>query len=287
LNEELRERIRQAAVAGTKVAVLPLLKTRELAAAYGVSIRDVEIEAIEVQALPARYERSFGTVGWEGQARLLRSTVAVIGAGGLGGYVIEGLARMGVGRLIVVDGDVFEEHNLNRQLLSTEASLGRPKVEVAGERARAINSAVEVVAHYTMATDDNLDSLLAGADVVVDALDSLPSRFAVERAARRLNIPMVHGAIAGYMAQVMTILPGDVGLERIYGSGPAPDKGVEMVLGNPAATPMLCAAWQAQEVIKLLLGVGEPLRNRMLYLDAEFGSADFITWEPCERERDE
>lgn len=286
MKEELLKSIQEAATTKGELRVLSLDAVNNLAKAFDVPVREVELAALESKVLPARYERNLGTVGWEGQAKLLRSTVAVIGAGGLGGYIVEGLARMGVGRLVVVDGDVFEEHNLNRQLLCAEGDLGRAKVEVARERVNSINSAVEIIAHQMRATDDNLDSLIAGADVVVDALDSLPSRFALQRAARRLGIPLVHGAIAGYVAQVMTILPGDEGLERIYGSGPIPEKGIETILGNPAATPMLCAACQVQEVIKLLLGVGTPLRNRLLCIDAESGNADVITWELAERGKD-
>lgn len=268
-----------------QLRVLSIDDVSDLARHFGTSSREIELTAISAKVLPARYERSLGTVGWEGQAKLLSSTVATIGAGGLGGYVIEGLARMGIGRLIVVDPDVFEEHNLNRQLLCTEVALGRPKVEVARERIMTVNSAVEVITHQVAATDDNLDSLIGGVDVVVDALDSLPSRLALQRSARRLNVPMVHGAIAGYTAQVMTIFPGDEGLERIYGSSPVSEKGIETILGNPAATPMLCAAWQVQEIVKLLLNAGQPLRNRLLLLDAESGVADTITWETQPRER--
>lgn len=279
MKEELLKGIEEAAQKRGSVRVLPLDAAKRLARACRASVRDVELAALGAKVLPARYERNLGTVGWEGQAKLLRSTVAVIGAGGLGGYVIEALARMGVGHLVIVDADVFEEHNLNRQLMCTEDDLGRPKVEVARERVEAINSAVEVTTHQVLATDENMQSLIAGADVVVDALDTLPSRFALQRAAQSLRVPMVHGAIAGYLSQVMTILPDDEGLTRIYGGGEMPEKGVETILGNPAATPMLCAAWQSQEVIKLILDVGKPLRNRLLCVDAESGSADVIVWD--------
>lgn len=282
MREGLIRSLKEAAYASGNFSVISVDAVQRLADVHGVPIREVELAALEARVLPVRYERNLGTVGWEGQAKLLRSTVAVIGAGGLGGYVIEALARMGVGRLIVVDADAFEDHNLNRQLLCTESTLHRPKVEVARDRVRAVNSAVEVVTHQVRATDENMDSLIAGADVVVDALDTLPSRFALQRAARRLRVPMVHGAIAGYLAQIMTVFPDDDGLERIYGAGDVPEKGVETILGNPAATPMLCAAWQVQEVIKLILNVGKPLRHRLLCIDAESGSVDVITWDTGE-----
>lgn len=282
MKEEMLKAVEEAAQIKGNLKVLSLDAAKDLARAFRVPVRDVELAALGAQVLPARYERNLGTVGWEGQAKLLRSTVAIIGAGGLGGYVIEALARMGVGHLVIVDADVFEEHNLNRQLMCAEDDLGRPKVEVARQRVKAVNSAVEVTTHQVLATDENMETLIAGADVVVDALDTLPARFALQRAAQRLRIPMVHGAIAGYLSQVMTIFPDDEGLRRIYGSGEVPEKGVETILGNPAATPMLCAAWQSQEVIKLILNVGKPLRNRLLCVDAESGAADIITWDDAD-----
>ena len=274
--ETLIERIEALATASGKLRLLSLADERRLAREFSLSPSAVELAALSQRVLPARYQRSLGTVGWEGQEKLLRAGVAVVGAGGLGGYIVEGLARMGVGRLVVIDGDVFEEHNLNRQLLCTEDTLGRPKTEVAVERARQVNAAVEVIAKTALLTAENAATLLEGADVVVDALDSLPTRFVLERAARGLGVPMVHGAIAGYIAQVMTIFPEDDGLARVYGRGRLPEKGIEVVYGNPAATPMLCAACQVQEVVKVLLGSGEPLRNRLLVIDSEYGSAEVI-----------
>jgi len=213
----------------------------------------------------------------EGQIKLLRSTVAVVGLGGLGGYVAEALARMGVGRLILIDGDVFEEHNLNRQILSTEAGLGTHKAELAQQRVSGINSAVEVIGHVTRLTRENLPRLLEGADLVVDGLDRLPTRLILQEGAQALGIPMVHGSIAGYLGQVMTIFPGDRGLRSLYGEpGDLPDQGLEAQLGTPAATPMAVAAWEAQEAVKILLGRGEPLRNRLLVMDMESGTIDVL-----------
>jgi len=277
-NRTLNDLIRDSARIRGEIAVLPLASELAIAERLGISRLQVELAAVDQRVLPARYERSLGTVGWEGQAKLLRSTVTVIGAGGLGGFVIEGLARMGVGHLIVVDGDVFEEHNLNRQLLSTEENLGQSKALAAAQRARAVNGAVQVEARHELATPENLPALLERADVVVDALDSLPVRLHLQAAAAERGIPMVHGAIAGYMAQVMTIFPGDKGLAPLYGTNPIPERGVETVLGNPAGTPMLCAALQVEETIKVLLGEGEPLRDRLLMIDAEIGEAQILRW---------
>ncbi|MEA3340981.1 MAG: HesA/MoeB/ThiF family protein, partial [Chloroflexota bacterium] len=188
----------------------------------------------------------------------------------------ETLARMGVGRLILIDGDVFEEHNLNRQLLSGEAKLGASKVEAAQRRVAEINGAVDVTAHALMLDRENLPHLLAGADVVVDALDRLPTRLILQDGAQALGIPMVHGSIAGFLGQVMTIFPGDSGLRGLYGGQELPEQGLEAQLGTPAATPMAVAAWEAQEVVKIIIGRGELLRNRLLLLDMESGAIETL-----------
>jgi len=199
-----------------------------------------------------------------------------VGLGGLGGYVTEALARAGMGRLILIDGDVFEEHNLNRQLLSGEAKLGTHKVEAARQRVAEINGAVEVTGHAVTLDRENLPRLLAGADVVVDALDRLPTRLVLQDGAQALGIPMVHGSIAGFLGQVMTIFPGDPGLRGLYGDGELPEQGLEAQLGTPAATPMAVAAWEAQEVVKIITGRGELLRHRLLVLDMESGASDVL-----------
>jgi len=261
---------------GEEKRLLSLSAVRQLAHEGGLSVREVEIRALKAHILPARYERSQGTVGWEGQVKLLESTVAIIGCGGLGGWIIEGLARMGVGHLIIIDGDAFEENNLNRQALCTEMNLGQLKTEAARERIARVNSATEVTIHPVMADEESMREMLASADVVVDALDTLPTRLVLQKVAQGLGIPIVHGAIGGYVGQVMTVFPGDEGLYAIYGRGDVPERGIEAQLGNPAATPMMVAAWQIQEVVKILLGAGELLRNRMLFMDAESGVTEIL-----------
>jgi len=276
VDRSLLRRIRELAEAGDDIEVIALDRVRALAREFDVSPREVELTALEARVLPRRYLRSLGTVGWEGQIKLLHSTVAVVGLGGLGGNVVEGLARMGVGRLVVVDGDVFLDHNLNRQALSAEAGMGLLKAEAARARVGEINAAVEVIVHPEYATGENAPRLLDGVEVVVDALDRLPTRLMLQEAAQEMGIPMVHGAIAGYVGQVMTIFPGDEGLRALFGEGSVPQQGIEVQLGCPAATPMMVAAWQIQEVLKILLGQGQLLRHKMLFMDAEAGTVEFL-----------
>ena len=271
---ELERQITAAGAAAKDVYVISQKDVRRIASENHIHVREVELAALRARILPARYHRNLGTVGWDGQIRLLDSTVAIIGAGGLGGWIIEGLARMGVGRLIIVDGDVFEDNNLNRQALCWEDTIGRPKVEAARERVLHLNAAVDVIAHQIWATADNLPGLLQDAAVAVDALDTLPIRMVLQSVCSDLDIPMVHGAIGGYIGQVTTIFPGDLGLKALYGEGPLPERGVEVEWGNPAATPMMVSAWQIQEVVKILAGKGEPLRGRLLFLDGESGTVD-------------
>ena len=278
---EIGSRLRTLAVEttdsrGERLLMITSAGIQEVVNEMGLSRREVEIAALREHLVPTRYERNLGTVGWEGQITLLQSTVGIVGAGGLGGWVIEGLARMGVGRLIIIDGDVFEENNLNRQAFCVERNLGHSKVEAARQRVAEVNAAVEVVTHQVRVDEPQMVELLRGADVLVDALDALPTRLALQRAARELSVPLVHGAIAGFVGQVMTILPDDPGLLGLYGRDRVPEHGIEALWGNPAATPMMVAAWQIQEVVKLLTGRGEPLRRRMVFMDSEIGAIDIL-----------
>lgn len=272
----LRDAIREAAQPSGEYRTIGFEQVKELAESYG-SVRDVELAALQLEIVPTRYERNLGTIGVDGQRKLLQASVAIVGLGGLGGYVAEVLARMGIGRLILIDSDVFEAHNLNRQLLSREDNLDIAKAEAACRRLAEVNAAVETVCHAELLTGQNLARLLGGADVVVDALDRLPTRLALQDGARDLGIPLVHGSIGGFLGQVMTIFPEDAGLHALYGDGEGlPEQGLEAELGTPAPTPMVVAAWEAQEVVKLLTGRGQLLRGRLLIIDMESGTSQVL-----------
>ena len=239
----------------------------EAAERFGVTLAHVEETALERNILPARYQRNLQTISVQDQLTLFRSTVAVVGCGGRGGYVIEELARMGVGRLVVIDPDVFEEHNLNRQLLSTPATLGMPKVEAAVRRVGDINPAVTVVPQQCAFSAANGAELLDSCRLAVDALDNITVRLELAQTCSDLDIALVHGAIAGWYGHVTTLLPGDTTLEELYASPLRRETGIEQHLGNPSFTPAVVASLQAAEVCKLLLGLGEPLRGRTLMID--------------------
>jgi len=227
------------------------------------------IAALRQGRPPERYERNLGTVGVAGQIRLLEACAVVIGAGGLGGTAVELLARMGVGRIRIIDGDTFAPHNLNRQVMATEQNLGRNKAVCAACRVRSINSQIEVEAVPEMFSSDNAEKFLSGANVALDALDNISGRLLLSRTAKKLKIPLVHAAIAGFTGQVTTVFPDDPGLERLYGQSGGHERGIEAALGNPAATPAFAAAMQVQEAVKIITGVGEPLRNQLFFFDLE------------------
>lgn len=221
-----------------------------------------------------RYYRNREAISEEQQELLKEKRVLVVGCGGLGGYVMEYLGRLGVGHLVVVDGDVFDDSNLNRQILSSNLNLGRPKILAAKQRMQAINPLVEVTAVQALLDETNAAALLEGCDVVVDALDNIPSRLVLQKYAAIAGIPMVHGAIAGWCGQVCIVKPGEGTLEKIYGEVKSP-KGDEEVQGSLVYTAALVAGIQAAETVKLLLKVGRPLEG-LLYIDLLNGESDEI-----------
>ena len=249
-----------------------------MAGRFGLSTRQVSVFALERGYLPLRYVKNVGTIGLAGQAKLLESRALLVGAGGIGGSAAELLARMGVGVIMIADPDTYDETNLNRQNFACADVLGRSKVDVAAERLLEINCDVDVIRHKIAADRENLPGLLEAADVVIDAIDNIDDRLTLQDACREAGVVMVHGAIAGTALQVTTIYPGDAGLEGVLpaAAGDGKSQGVEVETGNPATTPVLAAVIQVQEAVKVLLGTGTTLRGRMLYLDLEDWSFEFI-----------
>ena len=209
-----------------------------------------------------RYERN-RIFSRDQQDLLAEKKVAVVGCGGLGGYLIEMLGRMGVGTIVAVDGDKFTESNLNRQLYSTESNLDKYKAEEAALRMSLVNEEVEVSAVCEYLTEENAEGILAGCDVVLDGLDSVTGKLMLQRLCRELEIPMVHGAIGGWFGQVTTIFPGNDTLSLIYEEG----QEVSQEQGNPSFTPAVVAGIQAAEAAKVLLGYEEVLLRKMLFID--------------------
>lgn len=270
--EELIEAARaaseeEAGPEGEALRAVPFEAMRELARTAGMSMGEAERAVLSQGLVPRRYLRNIGTLGLEGQLRMLESRVAVFGLGGLGGSIAELLARLGVGGMVLVDGDRFSDDNLNRQALSHTGNLGAWKAEAAAERIAAINPSVIFEVRRQRVGRVEMEQALGGCDVAMDALDSVPSRLELEEACAARGVPLVHGAIAGFAGQVMTIFPGDRGLRAIYPG--EMEHGVELATGNPASTPAVVAALEVNEAIKIITGAGEPLRNRLLFIDIE------------------
>jgi molybdopterin/thiamine biosynthesis adenylyltransferase len=233
---------------------------------FGLTCGQVEEASLTLNILPARYQRNRMTITTIHQLKLFQSKVAVIGCGGLGGYIIEEMARLGVGTIKAIDPDIFEEHNLNRQILCTLNDLGKPKAKVAQKRVKAVNPAINIMAVVKPFSGENGVELLNGMHVIVDALDSALTRIELAGCCEKLKIPLVHGTIGGWYGQITTQLPGDGTVQMIYRNCKEA-KGVESMLGNPAFTPAVVASLQVAEVCKLLLGLGTPLQKRMLFIN--------------------
>jgi len=216
------------------------------------------------------------TLSEEDMNKLSRSRVCVVGCGGLGGYIIEMLARIGVGYITAIDGDVFDETNLNRQLLSNTKNVGLSKAYEAKKRVEIVNPDVIINPIAVMIDSTNASTLLKGHDIVVDALDNINSRRLIQKYSSEFKIPMVHGAIAGFFGQVTTIFPEDNTLDLLYSGDANLNKGVEKELGNPSFTPALVASIEVAEVIKVLLHKGKPLRKKVLFIDLLNNNFDVV-----------
>ena len=212
-----------------------------------------------------RYLKNMNMLSATDMELLKHSKVCVIGCGGLGGYVIEMLGRLGIGSITAVDGDVFDETNLNRQLRSDTRVLGKSKAETEKERMLLVNPLIKLVTVPERITPVNGHDLLAGHNVIIDAVDNIETRLLLQKLASELGIILVHGAIAGWYGQVTTIFPGDNTLNVLYSGTGA--KGIEKELGNPSFTPALVASIEVSEVLKYLIGRGTLLRKKVLYID--------------------
>jgi sulfur-carrier protein adenylyltransferase/sulfurtransferase len=224
-----------------------------------------------VNPFDARYARQLVLKGFglEAQERLSRGRVLMVGVGGLGSPAAMYLAAAGVGTLTLVDQDAVDVSNLHRQLLYGTPDVGRAKIEVARERLQAINPDVTVVTHDGKLTAVNAASLVAGHDVVIDATDNFPARYAINDACVRARVPFVYGSVARFEGQVSVFAAADGPCYRcLFPEPPIPGSvptcAEEGVLG---VVPGILGLYQATEVIKLITAIGTPLVGRLLLLD--------------------
>ncbi|KFI93100.1 thiazole biosynthesis adenylyltransferase ThiF [Bifidobacterium saguini DSM 23967] len=209
-------------------------------------------------------------VGVKGQKRLLASSVLIIGAGGLGSPAALYLAAAGVGRIGLVDGDVVDLSNLQRQIIHTTASVGTPKVESAAASIRALNPDVQIKTHRELVDASNISALIEPYDLVIDATDNFAAKFLINDACVLANKPYIHAGVVGFSGQVMTVVPGEGPCYRCIfrdmpAAGEIPTCKEAGVLG---AVVGIIGSIEATEAAKLIVGVGEPLIGRMLTVDA-------------------
>jgi molybdopterin/thiamine biosynthesis adenylyltransferase/rhodanese-related sulfurtransferase len=221
----------------------------------------------------ARYSRHLliPEVGEQGQLKLLDSKVLLIGAGGLGSPASLYLAAAGVGRLGIVDADVVDESNLQRQIVHSTERLGEPKVQSARRTIEALNPDVQVVAYEERLTSENIERILAdGWDVIVDGADNFPTRYLVNDASVWHDIPVVHGSIYRFEGQVTVFKPHEGPCYRcLFPTPPPPELAPSCAEGGVLGVlPGIIGSLQANEALKLALGIGEPLVGRLLLFDA-------------------
>lgn len=221
-----------------------------------------------------RYSKNLGAFTRDEIELIHTKSVCVTGCGGLGGYAAMTLARFGLRKLTLVDGDVFTVSNLNRQLFCTEKNIGKNKAAEAQTALSIINSEMEIKIFSHMLNEDNYSSILSGHDAVIDCLDNIPARILLEKGCNEAQIPLVHGAINGFYGQLCSVFPGDNTLSMLYAENTSAAQ--DSNGGNPPFTPQLIAAMQCSEVLKLLCGRKNLLRKKLLLIDMEHNSFQTI-----------
>ncbi len=212
-----------------------------------------------------RYDRQMVIRGFgrEGQEKLKKAKVFIAGAGGLGSAVSTYLAVAGVGTIRIVDYDIVELSNLNRQILYWQDDIGRNKTDPASEKLKRLNPDIKIEAIKEMIIEANVSDLVADCDLIIDGMDNLPTRQLLNKTALQKNIPFIHGAVYGFEGRAMTVIPGETAcLSCVYRA--------EVPRGRcPAvgATPAIIGCIQATEAIKYILGIGELLKNKLLLYD--------------------
>ncbi|WP_458701623.1 HesA/MoeB/ThiF family protein [Sulfurospirillum sp. 1307] len=241
----------------SKDGFIPLHVEQKIAKKFDISLFDIEKTALQLEITPLRYKRNQETITPNMQLKLLNSHVAIIGSGGLGGHIAENLTRIGVGELSIFDFDIFEEHNLNRQNFSSFKAIGKEKVLVVKENLEHINPIIKINAYVKKFTPKKDFELIQNCDVIVDALDDPGVKLDLSKICKQNNKNFVHGAIAGFSGQFTS----NSTLENLYKDG---SRGAEVVVGNPSFSVTFAASIQSCETIKLLLNIGETLKDNIL-----------------------
>ncbi len=215
-----------------------------------------------------RYERNIGTLTSDGQKLINSKSALVIGSGGLGGFVIEGLARMGFMKIGVCDFDRFTESNLNRQLLSTEEFLGKLKVDVAKERINKIDKRIVVNTYSESFPNDKVVNDFEGYDIIFDCLDSIDTRLYLEKYCAERNKVLIHGAVGGYYGTVAVITNENLINNKLMQASPKIEDTIDKIMGNPFPIVSIVGAFQVHLALNYLTGMSY-LKKGFYYIDIQ------------------
>jgi molybdopterin/thiamine biosynthesis adenylyltransferase len=222
-----------------------------------------------------RYSRQISLIGEEGQERLKGATVFIAGAGGLGSVVSIYMAAAGFGRIRIADCDLVDQSNLNRQILHYSRDVGKSKARSAEETLNGINPEIDVEPRSLTISEDNIDGLLEGCDLIMDAMDNFHARYILNRAALRRGIPLFHGAICGMHGQATTIIPKRSACLRCIFPRAPPSQAFP-ALGSTCG---VIGSIQVTEAVKYVLGTGDLLENRLLLWDGSRARMDELAVE--------
>ena len=213
-----------------------------------------------------RYDRQIMIYGFgeEGQEKLKKARVLVAGAGGLGSPAAIYLAAAGIGNLVIADHDSVETSNLNRQILHWDENVGTIKADSAASKLKKMNPNINVEKFAKTISEENISELVSGCDAIVDAMDNLPTRYLLNKAAIDNRIPFFHGAVYGFEGRAISVLPGKSAcLYCLYHGAETPKEKFPVI----GVTPGVIGCIQATEAIKYLTGIGELLTGRLLIYD--------------------
>lgn len=216
------------------------------------------------------FEKNMDFFTLQQAAQIKQAKVAVIGAGALGQMVTHQLVRTGFEKLILIDKDVLEYSNFNRQMYAMNSTVNQSKVAVLKAQVLDINPKIDVKTHETFLDQSNGKHLVSDADIVVDCVDDIETKIYLEKLSTELKIPLVHGAVEGWYGQVTTILPGDSVLERLYVHRKKQEVAALMI------TVSAVTALQVGEVIKIATGAGELLHHRVMFIDMMNGDFSYV-----------
>lgn len=225
----------------------------------------------------SRYERNIGTLTEEGQKKINNSKVLVIGAGGLGGFVIEGLSRMGVKTIGVCDFDVFDYTNLNRQLFSSLDVLGHNKAEVAKNRVRSIDDTIDVITYMEAFQNKKIIEDINKYDLVIDCLDNIDARVELSEFCLENKKLLIHGAVGGYYGTLAVISEENRVIKNITERTSDTNDTIDKRMGNPYAIVAVISALQVHLAIQVLLD-RKYLKKGMYYVDIQSFSIDEIVF---------